>query len=331
MIGARVKRALEWRFGAVTSRLDALHGRLAGVDACLDALDGQLAETNAALDRLRTLAAFIPQVAEDTAATRQTLADQVQPVLRALVDEESENRRRLFALRSSSGYEDAYSERDPLISITVATVDRRPALIDRALPSLLSQSHTNIEVLVVGDATMPEVGEAISALGDPRVRFVNLSQRLVAHQARERHWLVGSTMARNEASRRARGRWLLHFDDDDHLRPDSIASLLELARETHAEVAYAGFEQHYPADASTTHIGFPPCAGRFAWPAALMHSGLGFFERELVAAHLGLPGDVYMLERMLRVGVRFAMLERIVLDYFPSTIWGPAGDSGEAM
>jgi hypothetical protein len=51
---------------------------------------------------------------------------------------------------------------------------------------------------------------------------------------------------------------------------------------------------------------------------------LRFFERELVATHVELPGDGYMLERMLRVGVRFAMLDAIVLDYFPSALWDPA-------
>jgi hypothetical protein len=52
-----------------------------------------------------------------------------------------------------------------------------------------------------------------------------------------------------------------------------------------------------------------------------MHAGLGFFERELVAADLEIPGDMYALERMLRTGVRFAMSEEIVLDYFTSTLW----------
>jgi hypothetical protein len=318
-----MRRAIEWRVRAITSRVDALHGRLDSFDVRLAALDGRLAETHAALDRLNRLAAALPQVAEDAAATREALEDHVEPVLRAIVDEESENRRRLFALRSSPAQEQAYADPDPLVSVTVATVGGRDALIDRALPSLLSQSHTNLEVLVVGDATAPEVSQAVAALGDSRVQFVNLSQRLVAHPDPQRHWLVASTMARNEASWRARGRWLLHFDDDDRMRPDAIAALLELARETRAEVAYGGFEYHYPTGASTTHIDFPPQGGRFAWPTALMHGGLRFFERELVAVHLGLPGDVYMLERMLRVGVRFAMLDKVVLDYFPSTVWKP--------
>lgn len=30
---------------------------------------------------------------------------------------------------------------------------------------------------------------------------------------------------------------------------------------------------------------------------------------------------MYLLERMLRAGVRFSLHEQVVLDYFPSTLW----------
>jgi hypothetical protein len=295
-----------------------------GLEARLAAFDHRFTELNAALDELRRLTAWLPQAAEHASAARTAIEQRVAPVLRTLVDEESDNRRRLFELRDSAAYEEAYSDPDPLVSVVLATVGRGDLLVSRSLPSLLSQSHANLEVLVVGDATEPEVGEAVTALGDPRVHYTNLSQRLIAHPEPRKHWLVGSTMARNEAARRAGGRWLLHFDDDDYLRPDSIAALLELARERRAEIAYGGFEQHDPDGRRTQHIGFPPEWGRFAWPGALMHGGLRFFERELVAAHLEIPGDIYMLERTLRVGVRFAMLDEIVLDYFPSSLWAHA-------
>jgi hypothetical protein len=59
----------------------------------------------------------------------------------------------------------------------------------------------------------------------------------------------------------------------------------------------------------------------FGWQGALQHAGLGFFERELHAAHYALSGDAYLLRRMLRAGVRFSMLERVVWDYHPSTAW----------
>ena len=56
----------------------------------------------------------------------------------------------------------------------------------------------------------------------------------------------------------------------------------------------------------------------FNWQAALAHAGLRFFERERIAAYYGLPGDFYLVQRMLAVGVRFRLLERVICEYFPS-------------
>ncbi|MFL5911109.1 MAG: glycosyltransferase family 2 protein [Gaiellaceae bacterium] len=279
------------------------------------------------MEALREGLAALLEGLGDLAAVRTALDERVQPMLRAIVDEESDNRRKLYELRADPAYQSAYTDPDPLVSIVIATVGRHE-LVSRALPSLLAQSHSNVEILVVGDHSPPEVAEAIREIGDARVRYWNLTQRLVAHSDSRRSWLVGSTMARNEAARRARGRWLLYFDDDDRLRPDSIARLLTVAREHQAEVSYGGFRQCDPDGRVTSHIAFPPQWGNFAWPAALVHGGLRFFERELVATHLELPGDIYLLTRMLRVGVRFAMLDDIVLDYFPSSRWQPNDGSG---
>jgi glycosyltransferase involved in cell wall biosynthesis len=241
-------------------------------------------------------------------------------MLRAVVDDDAGNRRRLHALRQGPEYAAPFDEPEPLVSVTLPT-RARPDLLMRALRSVLDQTHERLEVLVVGDAAGPEVAETVARAGDPRVHYANLTQRIVAHPDPARHWLVGSTMARNEAARRARGAWLLHFDDDDMLRPDAVSSLLALARESRAEVVYGGFVHHQPQGASASVIEFPPAEGRFGWQGALTHRGLRCFERELVAAHLGLPGDLYLLRRMLRAGVRFAGLDRVVWDYFPSSLW----------
>lgn len=323
MIARRVGRALSWRFAAVIARLDALVTRTARLEARVEELAAQVGELAAAIGPLAEPEGLLARAAEDARATRETVDQRLQPMLRAVLDEEAENRRRLHALRASPHHEHAYSNPDPLVSVTIACAGRAGTLLERALPSVLSQTHENLEVVVVGDGVHLELGEAVEALGDPRVRFANLSQRITAHADPRRHWLVGSTMARNEAARRAQGSWLLHFDDDDHLRPGAIAALLETAREQRAEVAYGAIEEHHPDGAHMTLQGFPPRLGTFSWAGALVHAGLRFFERELIAAHLEMPGDMYMLERMLRAGVRFAPAEQTVLDYYPSTLWQP--------
>jgi glycosyltransferase involved in cell wall biosynthesis len=255
-----------------------------------------------------------------TEELRAIIEDRVEPVVLAIAAEDAGNRRRLYAVRESADYATPFEEADPLVSVTLPTRDR-PELLARSLRSLLAQTHEHLEVLVVGDAAGPEVADVIEAIGDPRVHYTNLTQRVAAHPDPNRHWLVGSTMARNEATRGARGAWLLHFDDDDTLRPEAVASLLRVARERRAEVAYGGFARRTPEGPSTDLIAFPPAEDQFGFQGALVHHGLRCFERELVAAHLGIPGDTYLLRRMLRAGVRFALLDKIVWDYFPSRLW----------
>jgi hypothetical protein len=309
----RAKHAVDRRVRAVIERLDSLAGRM-------ERMEARLEQMALATDELRRLGEGLPQAAANAAAVRAILEERIEPVLRAVADDDAGNRRRLHALRDGSDYTAPFVAPDPLVSVTIATRNR-PDLLVRALQSVLAQTHERLEVLVAGDAAGPEVTEAIAAVGDSRVHYANLTQRIVAHPDPERHRLVGSTMARNEATRRARGAWLLHFDDDDTLRPEAVGSLLRLARESRAEVVYGGFVEHGPQGPGLARVAFPPTETLFGWQGALTHRGLRFFERELVAAHLGLPGDIYLLRRMLRAGVRFALLDRVVWDYFPSTLW----------
>ena len=34
-----------------------------------------------------------------------------------------------------------------------------------------------------------------------------------------------------------------------------------------------------------------------------------------------MPNDMSLMERMLRIGVRFSMMEQTTVDYYPSTLW----------
>jgi Glycosyl transferase family 2 len=283
--------AAEWRLGR---QLAAIERRLAGLEAG---------------------AAELRTVAE---ATRDLARDELSPLLRAIAAEDSENRRRLSSLRASPGYESAFTDPDPLVSITVATCGRPQLLRERALTSILAQSYEHIEVVVVGDAIGDETAEAIAALDDPRVRYSNLTQRHPASDDAFKSWLVASTMARNEAMRLATGQWVVAFDDDDSMRPDHVEHLLQAAQRQHAEVSYGRVRYHWADGAQIDSGAFPPRLTQFSWDGALYHAGLRFFERELVAAHLGVPGDWYLCERMLRAGVRFHMTEAVVADVHPS-------------
>jgi hypothetical protein len=70
---------------------------------------------------------------------------------------------------------------------------------------------------------------------------------------------------------------------------------------------------------------FPPTGpAQFGVQAALIHRCLRAFPSELMAAVFGEPGDWVWIRRMLRIGVLVGMVDDIVVDYYPSQLWGSA-------
>jgi len=301
---ARLARALDRRIGAVDEHVGRVEDRLGAIEARLEALEAGIASQHGAVDRL----AFA--------------VGRVDALLRIHVADDPGNRRRLGAARAEAGHDAAWTDDEPLVSICIATHDRLPTLLERSIPSALAQTHAAIEVLVVGDAAPPHVAEAVTALGDPRVRFASTTARW-AHEDPQRQRLTAATLPRNEAYRLARGRWLLDLDDDDELVPDAVERLLARARDDRLEVVYGDLEQLGPGGRTVRLGGFPPRFGQFGWQGALVHAGLRFFTREQLASELGVPGDWYRMERMLRSGVRIGHLPEVTCRYYPSADWAP--------
>ena len=323
MIGKRIRgrlaNALDRRFADLASRVDALQ-------VSIDRQNEQSEQ--------RAHAEAVMQAS--LAGLEQTVNGELSGMIRAIATEEAPNRRALFELRERPDYQRAFSEAKPLVSICIPTcIGRTELLIERALPSALAQTYENIEVVVVGDAVGDDAAAAIQSVRDERVKFVNLTNR-VAHPDAHGQWLNAAVMPRNEAHRQARGLWVTDLDDDDALRPDAIEVLLNMAQSRNLEVAYGVLERCDTNGDRTTIGAFPPMPLEPNWrekgmqwqpwqgmasTGALFHGGLRFFMREHVAAVLGMPGDFYRLERMVRAGVRFGMVEQIVYDYFPSKLW----------
>jgi hypothetical protein len=121
---------------------------------------------------------------------------------------------------------------------------------------------------------------------------------------------------------------MVEFDDDDAMRPECVESLLDLARASGAEAVYGQVRQHNTGGEPRDFCAFPPRITRFSWAAGMFHAGLSFFGRDLLAADLGLPGDWWLAERMLRAGVRFAMRDEVLCDAYASDFGPKALEQG---
>lgn len=241
-------------------------------------------------------------------------AQRAAAIGRHIHDQEADNRRRLHALRASEAYEAAFTEPEPLVSFLVPTYNSWRTLRDVALPSILGQSHSNLEVIVVGDCAPPETGEAVASIGDSRVTYVNRTIRgPYPEDTSQRWWVVGSPPV-NDALALARGRWIGALGDDDAVRPTHTEHLLAAAREHRWEHCYGLQEVHFGEGGPITLGSFPPVLGQWGMQAAIYHAGLRFFESELTDAIYEEPNDWSKCRRMMRAGVRFGMIDEVVAD-----------------
>ena len=133
--------------------------------------------------------------------------------------------------------------------------------------------------------------------------------------------MISGTPPWNAGIALAKGKWIAANADDDALRPESIYMLLEHARKHQAEVAYGYIEQIHP-DHTVKRLGtFPPQFAQWGMQASLFHAGLRFLPLLPSDWVFEIPNDTSLMERMLRIGVRFSMVEEIVAEYYPSTLW----------
>lgn len=89
----------------------------------------------------------------------------------------------------------------PLVSVLIPTYNRADYL-PAALQSVLQQSFTDLEVIIVDDGSIDQTHQFLAQIHDPRVRCLTQAN-------------AGTAAARNTALRAARGRYVACLDSDD--------------------------------------------------------------------------------------------------------------------
>jgi len=105
----------------------------------------------------------------------------------------------------------------PLVSAVMAARAEAPT-IAAAVESVLRQTLSDLELIVVDDASTDETAAIVKGIADPRVRLVQLGAGR------------GRGGARNEALRLVRGRFVAVCDADDVSLPDRFAQQSDVLR-----------------------------------------------------------------------------------------------------
>lgn len=141
----------------------------------------------------------------------------------------------------------------PEVSVIIPTL-RRPKLLIRAIKSVLTQTMSALEVIVVIDGRDLETRAVLQQVGDTRVRML------------QNEISLGPGASRNKGVAAARSRWIAFLDDDDEWLPHKLERQLALA---HTNAA---------AKIVATQVCAVTPSGTFVWPLRTYDNVIPFDE-----------------------------------------------------
>lgn len=117
----------------------------------------------------------------------------------------------------------------PLISI-ISPCFNGVSFIDRCVTSVLAQTETDWELLIINDGSTDCSDSVIKNWTKKDQRIKNISKNN-----------GGVSSARNVGLDYARGKWITFLDIDDTLEPNALKLLINLAEHNKSDIVYAGY------------------------------------------------------------------------------------------
>jgi glycosyltransferase involved in cell wall biosynthesis len=122
-------------------------------------------------------------------------------------------------------------KKSPKVSVVLPTFNRASEL-PRSVHSVLSQTFSDFELIIVDDASTDGTEDVVKAIGDGRIRYVKLKEN------------VGGAEARNVGIRIARGDTVAFQDSDDEWTVCKLArSVKELESDSNVGAVFSAFIQ----------------------------------------------------------------------------------------
>lgn len=114
-----------------------------------------------------------------------------------------------------------------LISIIMAAYNSEKT-ISRSIESVLSQTYTDFELIVINDCSSDKTADIVRSFDDDRIRLINNEKNM------------GVSKTRHNGVEASRGEWIAILDSDDIWKPDKLMKQVELQKKTGAELLYTG-------------------------------------------------------------------------------------------
>jgi len=109
-----------------------------------------------------------------------------------------------------------------LVSVIIPTYNRAH-LIKRSIMSVLNQTYSNLELIIVDDGSTDNTEEVVKSIDDNRVIYIKQSNQ-------------GACTARNNGINHAKGEFIAFQDSDDAWHEDKLEKQIKCLKETGADL-----------------------------------------------------------------------------------------------
>lgn len=213
----------------------------------------------------------------------------------------------------------AADELEPLVTVRIATYNRGPLVVERAIASAMRQTYERLEILVIGDHCDGPTERAIRSVNDPRLRFINLPERGLYPTDPMLRWMVAGSAPMNAALAIAQGSWIAPCDDDDEITNDHVEVLLRHARHRRLEFVWSKAAMEVEAGKWATAGSTPLAHGGITHGSVLYAGGLRFFRHNENSWKLVEPGDWNLWRRMQAAGVKMGFVDQVTYRHYLET------------
>lgn len=120
----------------------------------------------------------------------------------------------------------------PKVSVILPTYNRA-AILHNAVQSVLTQTFSDFELLIIDDCSKDETRQVVSSMTDKRIRFVSLEKN------------SGGGASRNAGIFRSKGEYIAFIDDDDRWLPDKLETQLSFLENKPVDLCYCAVKKTY--------------------------------------------------------------------------------------
>lgn len=115
----------------------------------------------------------------------------------------------------------------PMVSVVMLTY-KRADMLPKAIESILAQTYTDFEFIILNDGSPDKTDEVVVVYDDPRIRYYKNAEN------------KGIAYSRNRAVSLARGKYVMIMDDDDISLPERMRKQVEYLENHPETVVLAG-------------------------------------------------------------------------------------------